>query len=333
MKTAVLGLGFMGSIHVRAMIAAPGVELAAVYSADPAKLAGDLTGTQGNLGGPGQRFDFSQVKPYGSIPDLLADPEIEAVDLCLPTWLHEEVAVAALRAGKHVLVEKPMALDGNSARRMIAAADQAGRVLMCAHVLRFFPEYLALAQAIDDAMPGLGAVRAGFFGRRCGEPGWGGWLKDPAKSGGGAFDLLIHDIDTCLWLFGAPHAVSATGCADWVAGQLFYDGFTVGIEGGWQASPAYPFCMEYRVTFDRGIVEYSSAGRPPVAFTDVERVLPLASMDGYAAEIAYFVECCVAGKPPERCPPEQSAQAVELMHALLAARARNGEKIACGNRG
>jgi predicted dehydrogenase len=329
MKTAVLGLGFMGSIHVRAMLAAPGAELTAVYSADPAKLTGDLTGIQGNLGGPGQRFDFSHVKPYGSIPDLLADAEIEAVDLCLPTWLHEEVAVAALRAGKHVLVEKPMALDGDSARRIIAAADQAGRVLMCAHVLRFFPEYLALRDVMGD----LGAVRAAFFGRRCGEPGWGGWLKDPAKSGGGAFDLLIHDIDTCLWLFGAPAAVSATGCADWVAGQLFYEGFTVGIEGGWQASRAYPFCMEYRVTFDRGIVEYSSAARPPVAFTDAERVLPLAAMDGYAAEIAYFVECCTAGKPPERCPPAQSAQAVELMQLVLDARARKGEKIACGNRG
>lgn len=318
----------MGSIHVRAMLTAPEVELTAVYSADPAKLSGDLTGIQGNLGGPGQRFDFSRVKPYGSIPELLADPEIEAVDLCLPTWLHEEVAVAALRAGKHVLVEKPMALDGSSARRMIGVAEQTGRVLMCAHVLRFFPEYLALQQAI----PGMGAVRAAFFGRRCGEPGWGGWLKDPAKSGGGAFDLLIHDIDTCLWLFGMPQAVSATGFADWVAGQLYYDGFTVGIEGGWQASRAYPFCMEYRVTLERGIVEYSSAARPPVAFTDTERVLPLATTDGYAAEIAYFVECCIAGKSPERCPPEQSAQAVELMQSLLLARAKNGEKIACGNR-
>jgi predicted dehydrogenase len=304
-------------------------ELAAVYSADPVKLSGDLTAIQGNLGGPGQRFDFAGVKQYRNIPDLLADPGIEAVDLCLPTWLHEEVAVAALRAGKHVLVEKPMALDGASARRMIAEAARAGRVLMCAQVLRFFPEYLALQQAI----PGLGAVRAAFFGRRCGEPGWGGWLKDPAKSGGGAFDLLIHDIDVCLWLFGPPLAVSATGFADWVAGQLFYGGFTVGIEGGWQVSPAYPFCMEYRVTLERGIVEYSSAGKSPMAFDATERPLGLAATGGYAAEIEYFVECCVGGKPPERCPPEQSAQAVDLMQALLDARRKNGEKIACGNRG
>jgi predicted dehydrogenase len=328
MKTAVLGLGFMGGMHVGAHLGTPGVQLAAVCSDDERQLTGDLTAVQGNLGGQGQRFDFSGVKPYRHIPDLLADPEIDAVDICLPTWLHEEVAVAALRAGKHVLVEKPMALDGAGARRMIAAAKESGRILMCAQVLRFFPEYLALRDAIRD----LGKVRAATFGRRCAEPGWGGWLKDPAKSGGGVFDLVIHDVDACLWLFGEPGAVAATGYGNWVAGQLFYDGFTVGIEGGWQDSPVYPFCMEYRVTLDKGTVEFSSTGKPPAVFAEAERKLPLATAEGYAAEVAYFVECCIAGRAPERCPPEQSARAVEMTRTLLDARAKNGEKILCGNR-
>jgi predicted dehydrogenase len=323
MKTAVLGLGFMGSMHVQALASVPDAELAAVYSADPKKLSGDLTAIQGNLGGPGQKFDFSKLKPYRNISDLLSDPEIEAVDLCLPTYLHEEVAVAALRAGKHVLLEKPMALDGAAARRIIAAAQSANRIVMCAQVLRFFPEYLAL----HDAMAPLGQMRAAYFGRRCAEPSWGGWLKDPARSGGGAFDLLIHDIDVCLWLFGHPRAIAATGFGDWVAGQLFYDGFAANVEGGWQNAPAYPFCMEYRVTMERGAIEYSSASKPPTLYTDAEQKLPLVSMDGYAAEIAYFVECCKANQRPDRCPPEDSALAVDLMHALLNARAKNGEKV------
>jgi predicted dehydrogenase len=328
MKTAVLGLGFMGSMHVRALTEMPGAKLVAVCSDVEKQLTGDLSSVQGNLGGPGQRFDFTGVKPYRQIPDLLADPEIEAVDICLPTFLHEETAIAALRAGKHVLVEKPMALDGAGARRMIAAARESGRLLMCAQVLRFLPEYVVL----KDAMAGLGAVRSASFERRCAQPAWGGWLKDSTKSGGGVFDLLIHDIDACLWLFGMPRAVAATGSGNWVDGQLYYDGFTVGVEGGWQDSPAYPFCMEYRVTMERGTVEYSSAGKPPVLFAETEQKLAVVPADGYAAEVAYFVECCAAGKAPERCPPEQSAQAVELMRAVLDARARNGEKIACGNR-
>jgi predicted dehydrogenase len=325
MRIAVLGLGFMGSVHVRAMGETPGVELAAVYSSDSRKLSGDLSAIQGNLGGPGGNFDFSGVKQYREIDALLADSAIDAVDLCLPTDLHEPVATAALRAGKHVLVEKPMALDGESSRRMIAEAERADRVLMTAQVLRFFPEYVALR----EAMPNLGAVRAATFSRRCAEPAWGGWLKDPVRSGGGAFDLLIHDVDMCLHLFGRPCAVAATGSGDWVTGQFFYNGFTAGIEGGWQAPAAYPFCMEYRVTMDRGTVEFSSAGKPPVLYKDTESPLPLPKTDGYAAEIAYFAECCRRGARPERCLPEESAVAVEMTRALLEARERNGEKTEC----
>src|SRR5205807_428336 len=88
----------------------------------------------------------------------------------------------ALRAGKHVLVEKPMALDGEAADRMIREAEARGRVLMTAQVLRFFPEYMALEQAIRA--PELGRVRCATFRRRCGAPAWGGWLKDPLQSGG-----------------------------------------------------------------------------------------------------------------------------------------------------
>src|SRR5438094_10648174 len=112
MQIAVLGLGFMGSMHVGALAGSTDVELAAVYSSDARKLAGDLTAIQGNLGGPGLQYDFSGVKPYTDMQALFADTSIEAVDHCLPTYLHEQAAVAALRAGKHVLVEKPMALDG-----------------------------------------------------------------------------------------------------------------------------------------------------------------------------------------------------------------------------
>ena len=336
MKIAILGLGFMGSTHVKALRAAPGAELAAVCSNDARKLAGDLTGIQGNLGGPGERFDFSGVKQYREVKAVLADPEIDAVDLCLPTDLHEPVAIDALRAGKHVLVEKPMALDGASARRMVAAAEASGRILMTAQVLRFFPEYSALRDAVRGGQ--WGQVRYATFRRRCATPAWGGWLKDPARSGGGAFDLLIHDVDFCLYLLGKPVAISATGYADPVAGpdfvngQLFYpDGVAAAIIGGWQHPGAYPFGMEYSVTLDRATIEYNSNGRAPALYAAEggEQVLQLESRDGYAAEIAYFVECCRTGKAPERCPPRESAEAVEVMNLLLAARERNGERMEC----
>jgi predicted dehydrogenase len=335
MRIAMLGLGFMGGVHLRAWRQVAGATLAAVFSNDERQLSGDLTAAQGNLGQPSERFDFSAVKQYRDFGALLDDSEIDAVDVCLPTFLHEDAAIEALRAGKHVLVEKPMALEGASTRRMIGAAKRAGRILMTAHVLRFFPEYVALRHAL----PELGLVRGAFFRRRCAVPAWGGWLQDPEKSGGGVFDLLIHDIDMCLHLFGRPEAVSAVGRCDaesgldMLHGQLFYPFGVVAVSGGWQPAPAFPFTMEYSVTGERGTIEYHSAGRPPTLYAQTAEALPLEGRDGYTAEIEYFVECCRLGRQPERCPPRESADAVELMRTLLAARERDGRKILCSNLG
>ena len=335
MRLAVVGLGFMGSTHVRAIAKVPGAQLAAVCNNDERKLAGDLTGIKGNLGGPSEPVDFSNVRKYRELDALLADPDVDAVDICLPTNMHESVTTAALRAGKHVLVEKPMALDGAAAGRMMAEAKRLGRILMTAQVLRFFPEYLVLEDAVKRS--DLGAVRSATFRRRCAAPGWGGWLKDPARSGGGAFDLLIHDVDMCLHLFGPPEMVAATGYVDparyidILQAELFYgSGLVVGVVGGWQHTGTFPFSMEYTVTLDGGTVDYSSAGRPPTLYAEGgEQVLPLTEADGYAGEIGYFAECCSAGKPPDRCPPGESANAVKLMLRLLEARNHNGEKVSC----
>jgi len=229
-----------------------------------------------------------------------------------------------------------MALDGGAAERMIDEAAQHGRVLMTAQVLRFMSPYLALQEALR--LPEVGTMRSATFRRRCAAPEWGGWLKDPAKSGGGAFDLLIHDADMCLHLFGKPEAVAATGYADASRGidclqaDLFYaDGCVATVTGGWQPSGAYPFSMEYSVTLDGGTIEFSSAGRAPTLYGGKlgERLLPMQDKDGYAAEIGYFVECCLAGKPPEQCPPRESADAVKLMGLMLEARNRKGEKMKC----
>ena len=330
MKIVLLGLGFMGSVHARAL----GGRLAAVCSNDPRQLAGDLSAVQGNLGDPVGHLDFSGVKKYSEIAPALADPEIEAVDLCLPTHMHETVAIKALRAGKHVLVEKPIALDGAGAHRMIAEAEAQGRVLMTAQVLRFMPEYIALR----DALKPLGPVRRACFHRRCAEPAWGGWLKDPALSGGGPFDLLIHDVDMCLHLFGNPEAVSATGYTaaengiDVITAELHYpDQGAVVVTGGWHHPKAYPFSMEYTVVADKGTMEFNSADRPPTLYRvdGTSQTLHLPGKDGYEAEIEYFIACCREGREPVLCPPEESAAAVKLTRLMVEARTENGGKIPC----
>lgn len=334
MKIAMLGLGFMGSTHLKALRQIPQLTLAAIASNDERARSGDLSAIQGNLGGPGERFDFSGVRQYAEALDAIADPDIDAVDICLPTFMHSEVALAALRAGKHVLLEKPMALTAEAADELVAVAAEHKRVLMVAQVLRFFPMY----QALRNALPDLGTTRHALFRRRCAAPAWSQWLKDKSKSGGGMFDLLVHDIDMALWLFGPPQRVSAVGVEDLPAGidvinaQLAYDsGLNVTITGGWHHLKSYPFSMEYTVVADGGTVEYSSAGRSPSLYLadGTEQALPLASHDGYTEEIRYFAECASTGKHPERCTPESSAAAVKLALLLDEARRRNGEWITC----
>jgi predicted dehydrogenase len=337
MRIAVLGLGFMGSTHVKAWSRIPGAELVAVYSSDEKKLTGDLSAIEGNLGTKGEAFDFTAVRKYRDIPELLNDPDIDAVDICLPTHLHYATALAAIRAGKHVLVEKPIALDGSSADELVAEAQAAGKILMAAQVLRFLPSYRALAEAVASRK--YGSIRSALFRRRCAAPAWSKWLGDADKSGGGVFDLLIHDIDFALMLFGMPESVSATGYEDLASGidslnaTLYYaEGFTAVITGGWHHKKAYPFSMEYTVVADGGTFEYSSQRGDDVVLYDCageKAPVALRKEDGFEAELQYFHSCCADGSRPNYCPPEDSAAAVKLARLLLEARKRNGEKIPC----
>jgi predicted dehydrogenase len=325
----------MGLTHLKAYKRIEGIEICAVSSADPKVLAGDLSSIQGNLDVAGEAVDFSAAEKYADAFDCVRDAKVDAVDICLPTAMHAPVAMAALRAGKHVLVEKPMALNGAECEELIATAEAAGKVLMSAQVLRFFPAYVPLIEAVHSGK--LGEPRHALFRRRCAAPGWSLWLTNKSASGGGVFDLLIHDMDMALACFGTPQSVSASGHEDLAAGldmmtaQLYYaSGLTVTITGGWHLPSAYPFSMEYTVVGQDGVMEYSSAGRPPHCYArGVDNEIELSSVDGYQAEIEYFVECCRSGAKPERCTPQSSAAAVKLARLLEEARVRQGEILPC----
>lgn len=330
MQVAVIGLGFMGTTHLKAWRNVQGAHVIAVCSENPDKLTGNLSSVQGNLGGQGENFDFSHMGRYTRVSELLADSRVDAVDICLPTWLHAPVAIEALRAGKHVLVEKPMALNGEEAGEMIAESQKAGRQLMTGQVLRFLPPYRALADAIASGEHG--AVRSAVLRRRCAAPFWNRWLGDAARSGGGVFDLLIHDIDFALHVFGRPDTVLATGYEDLPSGidtmnasLLYPGGLSVLVTGGWHHPKAFPFSMDFTVVADRGTFEYSSAAGGGVTLygSDGEsRAMTLPEREGFEAELQYFADRCEDGQPMELCLPEESAAAVKLAAELVKARRR-----------
>src|SRR5437016_11232600 len=140
-RIGIVGIGFMGMIHYLAAQKLKGARVAALCSTDPRELGGDWRSIRGNFGPPGTMMDLSKVKKYERLNELLADPEIDLVDVCNPTHAHAATAIAALRAGKHVLVEKSIALEPKEADVMLKEAARAGKLLMVAHVLPFFPEF------------------------------------------------------------------------------------------------------------------------------------------------------------------------------------------------
>ena len=327
----------MGSTHLEAYQSVEGFELAAVASSSEKKLAGDLSDVGGNLDRGGGVLDFGSAARHTKAEDLIDDPGVEAVDICTPTYLHEPLALRALERGKHALVEKPMALSAESCDGMVRAAKAAGTVLMVAQVLRFFPEYAAARAAVRSGE--LGRVRAATFRRRCAAPAWGRWLKDPARSGGGVLDLLIHDLDFCQHLFGVPHEIRALGPEDLRAGidfveaQLDYgDGVPVIVSGGWHHPASFPFSMEFTLICDGGTLEYTSAASGLRLYTAAgqEREVSLPDQDGFVAELQAFVDACAAGEAPAICRPEDSAASVRMALAMNRSRALGGTPVKIG---
>src|SRR5579883_734729 len=118
-RIGIVGIGFMGMIHYLAAQKLKGARVTALCSRDPKKLAGDWRSIRGNFGPPGQMMDLSRINKYADLDQLLADPDVDLIDVCNPTHLHAPPALAALRAGKHVLVEKAVALTPKEADAML----------------------------------------------------------------------------------------------------------------------------------------------------------------------------------------------------------------------
>src|SRR5262245_48556194 len=119
-RIGIVGIGFMGMIHYLAARKLHGAQVTALCSRDKKKLDGDWTSIQGNFGPRGEQMDLGGIKKYARLEDMLADKDIDLIDVCNPTHLHPETALKALAAGKHVLVEKAIALEAKDADAMVA---------------------------------------------------------------------------------------------------------------------------------------------------------------------------------------------------------------------
>src|SRR6516162_9719081 len=211
-RIGIIGIGFMGMIHYLAARKLQGARVEAICSRDETKLAGDWRDIRGNFGPRGEMMDLSGTRRYRKLDDLFADANVDLVDICNPTHLHPDTAIRALKAGKHVLVEKAIALDPKDADAMVEAARKANRLLMVAHVLPFFPEFAYAALLVRSGT--FGRVLGGHFKRVISRPDWSAEIGDASKTGGPAVDLHIHDTHFIGLACGVPARVFSTGVVE-----------------------------------------------------------------------------------------------------------------------
>lgn len=323
-KVAVVGLGFMGVTHLRAYLPLASAQIVAVCDSVRLPVNGVLAGVAGNIKKSDDIDLGPQVKVFRKLADVLADPEVELVDLCTPTPLHRDQAIAALKAGKHVLCEKPLARTSADARAILEVAAAAPGFLMPAMCLRFWPGWSWLKQVVEQRT--YGQVWAAGFRRLSGMPTWSqqGTYGGGTDLGGALFDLHIHDTDFIHFLFGRPASVFSTGVAkaggsiDHVVTQYNYAGGpVVYAEGGWLL--AQGFNMAYTLLCERATLDFDLA-RGPEAMRVTEagaapRTVQYDGPDGYGHEVRYLVECVGNGTPPAVVTGRDGLTALEICEA------------------
>ncbi len=297
----VIGLGFIGATHVRAY-GAPGARDACRVVAVCDQSAERLTGRPppaGNFEAEADRplFDPGEVATHADAAGVLADPRVELVSVCTHTDTHVDLAIAALDAGKHVLVEKPVALRAADVRRLADHARASGRLCVPAMCMRHWPGWDALIGLVRSGRHG--SVLSARFERVGAPPGWSSFYADAARSGDALFDLHIHDVDMVHACFGAPTRVHSFGRPGHVSSvyECGPAGAMIVAEGAWLTDPGAAFRMRYVVEFEGGVAEFDLGKTPPMSVkVRGEEIAPeLESCTGWEAQAAAVVRAIVAG--------------------------------------
>jgi predicted dehydrogenase len=253
----------------------------------------------------------------------------------VPTVLHPAQSIAALKAGKHVLCEKPLALSSAEGRKIAQAAQAASGFFMPAMCMRFWPGWSFLRHVVKERP--YGKVQAASFRRLSPSPGWSKATYSSGKlSGGALLDMHIHDTDFVQFLFGRPKSVFATGVTrggdsiDHVVTQYnFPGGPTVHAEGTWLLTGNFNMCyslfceratLDYDLTRGTEALRISEEGKAP-------RIMKCDGPDGYSGEISYMLDAIRSGKAPKVVTARDALSAVEICEAE-AESVRSGRVVA-----
>ncbi|MFF2445608.1 Gfo/Idh/MocA family protein [Neobacillus sp. NPDC058068] len=314
-NVGLVGLGFIGKTHLEAYRNLENCQVTAICTRNDVAIPSHYNG--------------SFVTNY---EDLLNDKEIDIIDICLPTYLHEEFLIKASNAGKHIICEKPLTLTLESANRMVDAVTKNKVRLFVAHVLRFWPEYKLIKLYSETELKDLEIVHA----RRLGQaPAWSCWFQDPQKSGGALFYLHIHDIDFVYYLLGPVDTIYAVGTKnkygawDHVMTNLSFKNKSKAFVEASQRMPlGYTFTFNFRAQAGTGTVDFTiSAGKNIENIHDSthqfmyyanqkKSSIEIEKEDAFQNELAYFVNCLETNQENQVIPLDDVLYTLKLLKAI-----------------
>jgi UDP-N-acetyl-2-amino-2-deoxyglucuronate dehydrogenase len=328
MRFAVIGAGVIGATHAKLIASLPGrAELVAVVDADRSRAEAVSAESGGD--------------PLADLADACARDDVDAVSICLPSGAHADAAVTAMRAGKHVIVEKPIDVTLEAADRIIAGERETGRTVGVISQRRFQPAPAFVHAAVEAGR--LGRITSGIaestFWRPQSYYDSGGWRGTRAMDGGGALmNQGIHVVDLLLWMLGEPAEVQA------YAGRLAHDRidvedtvaatvrFASGAVGSiFATTAAYPgLPVRLSVHGDRGSATVTGEELSFFETEDNETSFDLAGSvdDAHRDQYADFIEAVEQGRPP-RITTADGRRALELVLGVYES-AATGRPVALG---
>jgi len=333
LKVGLIGNGAIAGAHkngYRKLVEEGIATVVAICDIRPERLTGDAV------------LGFENARMYKDAEEMLKAEagNLDFVDICVPTYLHSKMAIAAMEAGFDTLSEKPMARTVEQAQAMIETSKRTGKRLMIGYCNRFYEAAMRIKELIDTQK--YGKVINAVFHRDGGNGipgGWDRWYEDGARSGGAMLDLHIHDVDMVRWMFGMPKAITASAASyvtkdgyDIMATTYIYDNHLfVTASCDWMIDKNRFDFRVIRVNFERGYVYIDrTVGRQtfvevPYEGEAIESEVP--PFDTYYAEIKYFAGQILAGKPVEYNIPEESIDSIKMAFAEQASADNMGERV------
>ncbi len=315
LRVAAIGMGGISGAHAPVWQSMEDVELVAICDVRPEQM---------------EQNRYKDIRKYTDFEDMLANEEIDILDITLPTFLHVEYSIKAMERGINVICEKPISLNPDEVKLVYDTAAKNNVKFMIAHVLRFWDEYVLLKEIYDTGK--YGKLLSGSMERIGQIPkwSWDDWMRDESRSGLVPFDLHIHDLDFLVYAFGSPKSYTSYRSKrpeqDYFCVTYQFENFFINTQASWYASP-YPFRASFRFQFEKavvanegGLVIYEAeTGKKlkvsPDAYGD-SAVINLPTTDAYANEIRYFTDCVKNDVFPDRVKACELEEVVKILKSI-----------------